>query len=339
MPRCEPCDCIIDFHNPLVFNGFDLFAEWLIWKVQQKATTFVLTPNGIHQPFPPSTVSDAIGEYKSASFDWSSGVRIGLGYTVVRDAWNFLGQYTYYQTSGSDKVNRPADQTLYLQETVRDVNLSTNGVDVVRSHTHFRYQVADLLLSRRFLPACQIIFNFFTGATGAWIREDWKVTGSDINSSPNVSTSTYNNWNFRGGGIRAGLDVDWHMGSGFSLFNKGSFAAVIGSYENRRKTTLNPAGISVGPNPTLAPSIRHTSEDETWVVPHTQLEFGINWRHRFCTWAMMLQAGFEINTWYDLHQFHQDSFQLNFPNNDRPDYRNASPVNLWGASLRMNASF
>ncbi len=337
-PLCEPCDYVIDYHNPIVFNGFDLSVEWLIWKVQQKSSTFVLSPNGIHQPFPPSTTADSIGNYHSASFDWSSGVRAAIAYTFERDAWNLLGQYTFYSTRGSDKISRPSDPTLYLEPTNRDVSASSDGVEEMKSSTDFLYQVTDALLCRRFLPGCQIIFNFFTGATGAWIQEKWKVVGTDMaNANPNVTTVTKNRWSFGGGGIRAGLAADWHLGKGFSLFNKGSIATLVGSYENSRKTFLiisPPQGFT-----TLTPNIRNSSEEETWVVPSSQLELGINWKHRFCSWSMMLQAGFEVNTWYDLHQFHQDPQTLTGPNNDRLDYRNASPVSLWGANIKANFSF
>jgi hypothetical protein len=336
MPRCNPCDCIIDYYNPLIFTGVDASIEILCWKVQQKASTFVLSPHGIHQPFPPSTVADSIGKYQSASFDWSAGVRAGLGYTFERDAWRVMGQYTFYRTSGSDTVKRPTDPTLYLEPTIREVSLSSDGVDAMYSNTHFNYQVADLLISRRFLPGCQVLFNFFTGATGAWIKESWNVKGVDITGSvPNVTNFGKNNWHFNGGGMRAGLDVNWHMGAGFGLFNKLSFAALIGSYYNKRETNLFPEGV----DGTLVPNIRNTTEKDTWVVPNTQLEFGLNWNHRFCSWSMMLQGALEISTWYDLHQFHQDSSALSPPNNNRLDIRNASDVKLWGFTASADFGF
>lgn len=337
-PESGSSDDILNYYNPTTFTGFDFSIEWLYWTVQQKSSTFVLTPNGIHQPYPPSAYADSIGKYHSASFDWNSGVRVGLGYTLKRDAWNLEGQYTYYSTHGSDRVNRPSELTLYLGTTNREVNLSDYGVNSMKSHTRFRYEVADLLLARRFLPSSQIILNFFTGATAAWIHENWKVTGTDVVSvSPQVTTITKSNWMFNGGGIRTGLDADWHVGQGISFFNKFSFAALIGHYENMRKTTLVYVPPTVTSN--LTPNIRHTNEEETWVVPTTQLEFGINWNYRFPCWSLNLQAGFEINTWYDLHQLHQDNEFLTLPNNDKMDYRNASPVSLWGIGLKAGFTY
>ncbi len=336
MPYCNPCDCIIDYYPPLIFTGIDCTLEFLYWTVQQKASTFALTPNGIHQPFPPSSLADSIGKYKSASFDWSPGFRLGLGYTFERDAWHVFGQYTWYTTSGKNRATRPTDPTLYLEATNRELSNSSDGVDLLISKTNFHYQMADLLLARRYLPACQILFNFFTGGTAAWIHEKWKVNGFDITgASPNVADATQNNWKFKGGGIRGGLDVNWHMGAGFGLYNKVSFAGLVGSYRNSRKTSVAPAGISG----TLTPNVRNTTESDIWVVPHSQLELGLNWNHRFCTWSMALQAAFEINTWYDLHQLHQDATGFSLPNNDRLDIRNASDVKLWGLTVSGDFSF
>ena len=137
--------------------------------------------------------------------------------------------------------------------------------------------------------------------------------------------------------MRVGFDANWHIGYGWGLYNKSTFASLVGAYHNKRRTTVAPSLTT--PQPTLHPNIRNTKEDETWVVPTSQLEFGLNWNHRFCHWSVMLQGAFEINTWYDLHQLHQDAQNLTNPNRDHLDYRNASPVNLWGFNFRVNFSF
>lgn len=329
---------LINYYNPPTFTGFDLSIEWLFWTVQQKSSTFVLSPNGIHQPYPPEPNADAIGKYHSASFDWNSGFRLGFGYTWERDFWNLEGQYTFYVTHGSDCVNRPITLTLYIEPTNRDVSESPDGVDSMKSHTRFHYEVADLLLSRRFFPSEQIILNFFTGATGAWIHENWKITGVDVASAdPFVTTVTKNNWMFNGGGIRTGFDTDWHIWQGISLFNKFSFAALVGYYTNMRRTQLIYVPASASEN--LRPNVRHTNECETWIVPTTQIELGVNWNHRFDSWSLNLQAELEINTWYDLHQLHQDHPLFSSPNSDRPDIRNTSPVNLWGMGLKAGFTY
>lgn len=343
IPRCDPCDCIIDYYNPLIFNGFDLSVEWLYWTVHQKASTFVLTPDGFHQPFPPADnngFNDGSGKYKYARMDWNSGVRANLGYTFERDAWRLLGQYTYYGTHGSDRVVRSTDLTLYLEPTNKYEFLANSGPDLVNSSIHLRYQVADLLVSRRFLPGCQILFNFFTGATGAWIQEEWKFSYICFENAsvPGLATITHNNWSFRGGGMRAGVDTNWHLGKGFGIFNKFSMAALVGSFLQKKSVLLDPPvlppGFDIFTNP-----FGHTREDEIWVVPNTQLEFGLNWNHRFCSWAMSLMLGFEINTWYDLHQYHQSMSRPLPANYNHIDYRNSSDVSLWGGNLQLGFSF
>lgn len=340
-PHFDSCDCVMDYFKPIVFNGFDLHLEWLFWKVQQKST-YVLTANQIPQPSPPSTIGDSIGKYRSPEFDWSSGIRLGLGYTFYRDAWKLLGQYTYYETSGSDSANRSDNPEFYLQPTIRSITTSPIGIDRIRSNTDFNYQVFDFLLSRRFLPGTQIIFEFFAGPTAAMITEKIKVTSSDVlSANPAVTTTSKNRWSFTSGGMRVGFDATWSIGYGWGLYNKSSFATLVGAYENKRETDISErvtSGIIVTPN-LLFPHLRRTKQEETWVVPATQLEFGLNWNRQFCNWGIMLQGAFEVNTWYDLHQLHQDAQNPNGPTFDHLDYRNASPVNLWGMNFRVNFSF
>lgn len=333
-PQFDACDCIMDFFNPIVFNGFDLYVEWLFWKVQQKST-YVLTPHRIPQPVAPSLNADSIGKYRAPDFDWRSGLRLGLGYTFHRDAWKLLGQYTYYGTSGSDSANRSDNLMFFLQPTVRAITTSPTGIDRVRCNTDFDYQVFDFLLSRRFLPGTQILFEFFAGPTAAVITEKIKVESSDVlSANPVITTTTKNHWSFSSGGMRVGFDATWSVGRGWGLYNKSSFATLVGAYKNKRETSIS----AVVPN-LLFPHLRRTKQEEAWVVPATQLEFGVNWNRQFCHWAIQIQAAFEVNTWYDLHQLHQDAQGAVPSNLDHLDYRNASPVSLWGTSFRANFSF
>ncbi len=341
LPCCNPCDCIFDYYDPLVFNGWNLSVEWLYLKVQQKASTFALTPSGRHQPFPQTTIADAIGKYQSAKFDWNPGVRATLDYTFVRDAWNFSGEYVYYGTTGHNQAIRPSDPTLYLEATNRGIDLlsPSDGVDKLVSKTFFRYQELDLLLSRRFIAGCQVILDFFAGATGAFIHEKWDITGLyTVGLASPVTTETQNHWRFNGGGIRLGITADWHMGCGLGLYNQFSFANLAGAYTNRRTTHFIPPAQIESELPVFNP-VRDTTEKTTWVVPNTQIAFGASWNHRFDTVSMRILAGFEVNTWYSLHLLHQDATNPSFPNNDRLDIQNTSPVSLWGLNLGLEFSF
>lgn len=330
-PPFERCDCLFDYYNPLLFKGIDLSIEWLFWKVHQKASTYVLEPSHFQQPYPPTQLTDGLGKYKSAEFDWSSGVRAGIGYTFQRDAWHILGQYTYYSTHGHSHEDRSGNLTQYLQATNRDINGSNLGPISIKSSSKFHYQTADLLFSRRFIPGTQILFEFFTGGTGAWIDEHWKVLSSSASQ-----TLLKNDWIFSGGGIRTGVQANWHMGGGFGFYNKISGAALVGSYKNRKKEAVTPLTVSEQPytNP-----LANTTEKGTWVVPHSQIELGMNLSHRFCTWAMNLAAGFEINTWYDLHQLHQSMQDPLTGNQNQLDTRNASDVSLWGIHIDFSFSY
>jgi hypothetical protein len=313
---------------------FTMNLEFLYWTVQQKASTFVLTPDGNHQPYPasPAYVSDALGKYQSAHFDWNPGARAAIIFALPHDSWNLWTQYTFYYTRGTEKHFHPDDLTEYLLPTNREVNASPDGVNEMRSKTNFHYQVGDLLLSRRFLPSSQIQCDLYSGATGAWINEKWIVNGTDAPGEfPNVNTITWNNWHFYGGGIRVGVNTGWKLLEGFSFCNNLSFATLAGSYFNSRKTVVTD---SVGDFYLR----RNTREGEVWIVPTTQMEFGLNWKRQFTSWSFSLKGAFEINTWYDLHQLHQDSMYFTQSNNDKLDYRNSSPVNLWGFNVMFNWS-
>jgi hypothetical protein len=227
----EPSD-FFRYQEPMDFHGGSAWVDYLFWKVSQQACYFVITQN---QQIPPADISanivdtEGLGRFRSARLGWNSGFRVGLGYTTKHDAWKFFGEYTYYSTDGTKKYHRSADPNLYLFGTFTDIsNAFITGSTEAESHSKFNYNIVDLLLSRRMMMSQQVLLNFFLGFTGAFMNEDWDVSYL----SPVNNTYIENDWNFNGGGLRTGLDSNWHFGKGFGLVGKASFGAVLGRYHN-----------------------------------------------------------------------------------------------------------
>lgn len=329
------------YYEPLDRAGWSLSAEYLYWKVFQQASTYALKPSFSLPTDAVHNSGDLYGKYQATPFDWNSGVRACLSYTFARDAWELLGQYTYYTTNGSTKASRNNEPTSYLFGTHRV--LTTGQLQTAKSSTHFSYQIADFVLGRRFLVSEQMFLQLYAGAKGAWIGENWKIT---YQNTDGVVDRFSNRWTFGGAGIQAGFDGLWHIGKGVSFFNQISAATVIGNYRYRTAESyivpvteqiiaLDAVPLAGNINP-----LTKASSSESLVLPMTQLAFGIDWSRMFSKYRLHLRSAFEIATWYDLHQVFLPNLvvePLSLP--DRIAIRDSSNVNIYGLSVRAGVDF
>lgn len=316
-----------DGHRPPIYaNGVSISGEFLWWQVKQEASEFVAGPVTVPVALQGHS-SDTLGKYHSASFDWNPGVRVDFGYTFKRDAWQLLGEYTYFQTHGRTTVTRSEDGTSFIFAPFADV--SGTGTRQAISHIDLWYNAADLLLARRFLVSEQILLKFAMGATGAWIKEDWHI---NYDKSP-IMTVVKNDWDFKGGGIRVKLDSRWHLGKGFGFFNKISAAVLLGSYFNHNEVSSEP------PVAGFLDPIRNTRYRNNILVPMTQFGLGLDWNKAFKKVSFRIGAGVEVNTWFDLQEVYKDTQGVTGLANDHKDARDTSNVNLYGLNATLGFDF
>jgi hypothetical protein len=344
MPQDKDCTscCLpeISYRLPADFNGYNTFVEALVWQVQEQASHFVATPNNDSALHLPTTSSALHGRIQSASFDWNGGVRVGFGYTFVRDAWQALAQYTWYHTEGDNEFSEDGPITPFTTEFLMATftNLQGGGLLEAKNSAHFTYQMADVLMARRFLVKDRIQLNFSLGATGGYIKEKFHVTYR------NASMNTYvaNSWAFGGGGLRTGIDANWHIVQGFGFFGKLSFAAILGNYGSHNRITADRPGISSFAVVT-APHIADVEYSGIFLLPTTQIALGFDWYRSFTNcWVSGVKVAVagEFNHLSNLQQVFKTTMDATAPNYPGQLYaRDVGSVYMYGANVRVGADF
>lgn len=338
--KCTSC-CKPSMHYrlPSDFTGLTAYAECLVWQVQQQASHFVITPNEDSTLDLNTPNTEGLGRIRSASFDWNPGVRVGLGYTTKRDFWETLAQYTWFSTSGSRTHSRSSEAS------PSDVLMSTfysspNTITSARNTVSFSYQMGDLLAKRSFLPTEQIKLCFSLGTTGGFIKEQSKITYESLNN-----TYVKNSWSFGGGGFRAGLDSNWHIGKGFGLFSRVSFAAILGHYANSERITTdgpaeNPLTQAVVPFPN---HLANSDFSGILLMPTTQFALGFDWTRSFtncCISGVNLALATEFNNLANLQQVFKTTSAPTTPTIDKaPTFRDTSSVYMYGVNLRLGVDY
>lgn len=332
--NAERSESEMDYRLPADFWGVDTFAEYLIWQVQEQASYFTVNDTPLRfDPNYPDTYAQ--GHVRSQAFDWSSGVRVGAGYSFGRDVWQVLGQYTWYTTSGQSSfgVNAPLLNTFVMPTLT---NVTVNGPVNASSNSDFSYQMADLTLASAFLATKQIQFNYSFGATGGFIKEHWNVQYHDAGGpGTGVSTYNHNDWAFGGGGLRAGLDTNWHVGRGFGFFGKVSFAAVLGQYTNHERITNDTS------SSTAANIIANSTYQGIMLLPTSQFILGADWCRTFsdCSVsAIRISIAGELNHLSDLQQVFKTTY-INTPTQDKNTTRDVGSVYMYGGTAHFGIDY
>lgn len=197
-------------------RNVDIFADALYWYTSETIDwAFTLDSN---QNFVDT-------HYKTISFDWKPGFRVGVGYNMQHDEWDSQISYTWFQAQAKDQASGNVTSAflaarLSLLEPFHAGKISFN----------LHYNMVDWDLGRSFLVSNCLSFRPFIGAKGGWINQKihavWTTPnfaglGFLYSASENVKN------NFRGGGPKGGVNGKWILGNGekhiFSLI--GNFAA------------------------------------------------------------------------------------------------------------------
>ncbi|MCB1109541.1 MAG: hypothetical protein KDK64_01040 [Chlamydiia bacterium] len=298
VPISSSNGCDISKYRPVSDkNYFFAYGELFYWKPTQNAVDYAVKG----QPsefFPQQTIGAfrGFGQYgtvQSASYDWTAGLRVGVGGLFQSRNWELDGNFTYIHPDGSDHVSKPAIDMLIGTHPFDSGNAflarATTSID-------FSYALANLLIVKRILFSEDMIFRFFMGSTGGWFDNNWKWK---YFSSNNEENSFVSNWNFSGGGVRGGFQGEWYLCYGFGLGGTLSTALLYGYYENQYRMKI------IAPQ-NLPPFFKDKSEfGDHRIVPHMQLAFGPNWGIMINKIVLKLYVQYELNLLFNLHEVHR----------------------------------
>lgn len=191
------------------------------------------------------------GRTKDIDFKWDWGLRVGLGYNFDHDGWDLKGQYTWYDTSGSDSTRAGLNSSLVpLRGSSTIVATSTNPAlqflycSSAKAQYDFNYSAVDVELGRAYFISGKLSFRPHWGLKSAWIDQE-QITrytgGSPDAQSPNDlglqgnTVHIKDDCDFWGLGPRVGVDSKWHLGYGFSLFGNVAGALLFGYFDVEHK--------------------------------------------------------------------------------------------------------
>jgi hypothetical protein len=287
---CCPSPCgsnMPSFRSAIEETAFFVNGEFLYWKVEEGELDFAV--QGVQPPLAQQqTVVGAFGDYTKAFFQWKPGFRIDLGYRSCMDFWDIDAQYTFLFADGKQSRSTSGENLLegtFPQNTDTELEQATSDISL-------HYNVGDLFLARRFNLTPHMIFRLQTGLVGAYIKQEWDVSYFDANDS-----FINNHWDFRGGGLRAGFELEWYVSCGFGILTRMTGGLLYGTYKNTNKeTVVTPTTIFLQDN------VRYRDHR---LAGTFQVFLGPSWGMFFKDTSLKLYLGYELNAWFNLQEVYR----------------------------------
>ena len=279
------------YREPMAYTGFSCYVDYLLWKPVEDNLEFAIRDNQRDSATdssatPTLLASDANGTYQFANLDIDSGFRLSGAYTFPYDKFECRGEYTYFSSSGTQHAYKPNDPNLYLKGTFRE---NVGGpVGIASSHINLTLNELELRIGKRLHPSKQILATFFMGVSGAWFAQDWNIHYTGVSGSINQIS---NDWSFSGAGPRLGVNLEWHVGQGISLFGLFSGSVIVGEYDFRYSAqdptySAYPTGVA--------------KYDEGRAIPNVHLITGLAYGQFYQWWGFEAMLGYEANSWFGI---------------------------------------
>lgn len=335
-------------------RDFYVSIQGLAFQAKQDGMEFAIedTSGNGQTPLAPIQYGKVIGFSGSqGKWDYNPGLRFGVGFYVDHDAWNVDGTWTWLNITNYQHAKATTSQgvliplwvlgsgtpnggVLYNSESTCDLYVVANlfGPDA-SAVWKASYNVLDLQLRKPYYVSRYLVFKPHFGLRGGSINQHFSVdygggyassgiTGCSACSSVTCPTMGsgrtihHGDNDFRGIGVRAGIDTDWIVGKGWSLLGSISASMLSGKFSISQNMIL-PQGITcpdlltcVNANCQNAASVvslidGYDFNDEFYQnIPNLEMSLGLSWDRKFDKdrYCFRVEAAYEFIAWWNMLQ-------------------------------------
>jgi len=220
--------------RPQVRDGADLFifADLLYWNAHQNGMNVAVEQKdpsvSFTQRLNDSEVMDLRGK-------WNWGFRTGLGYNTMHDGWDLKLTWLRFTDTAHKLRDGKGKDIFYPTQTMAEMS-GTFGfaasADKVRGYWGFNLNQLDLDMGREFFVSKWLTLRPHVGLRTDWIHQKFNSSYYNLSSSalrPDVTVEQKDHW--WGLGLAGGLDTQWGLGNGWSIFGNAAAAIVYGFHQ------------------------------------------------------------------------------------------------------------
>jgi len=316
---CNPDDCCRTYClgpenygvnaavRPRTCNGdWVIGVAGLYWNAHQDGMEYAVDSKVENTPNESRTnIIDA--KYLNPSFDWNWGFKAGIGYNSTCDGWDFGIVWTRYNGSASshDEAEESDNHTLlpiwsnYGSESRADLPIFATDIE---TNWDLDLDLVDLELGREFWNSKRLALRPFIGLRIARVRQSFEIEhkgGSWSDPTPTLNNTVDLDNDFKGVGIRGGLNSVWNFGCGWALYGDTALSIIYGRFHVDHDE-MNRSSAA----PFSKQKIFESTDTFRASRLVADLGLGIQWSSLFCDcqYGLTVKLGWENHLFLDQNQ-------------------------------------
>lgn len=301
--------------NPTVKHGADLFVfgDLLYWTANQGGM-----PLGIVNANTPLNFSNA--KITNLKGKWNFGSRVGIGYVLPHDGWDVDLTWLHFNAESHREVLHSSKHKFIFPSLIPGGDPIGGFYGFARKASgkwNLYFNQIDLDLGREFFVSRWLTLRPHGGLRGDWLRQGilakYKNFGELPSSGREVPIPSENQVKVRykdrwwGIGLESGIDTQWSLGGGWSIFCDLAAAILLGRHhlrlidKDKPPATITDISTSFpkGKYAKIKQQIRRVAH------PILDLALGLRWDWKFDDdrFHLGLQAGWENHVYFSQNQF------------------------------------
>ncbi|MBY0529143.1 MAG: hypothetical protein K2P51_03030 [Rhabdochlamydiaceae bacterium] len=306
--------------RPQVKDGADLFvtADFIYWNAHENGLPLAVRNKG-------STTNLSNADVVYLKSEWDPGFRVGVGYNLPHDGWDTTFTYLHFFTDADRHTHAQGGRADFASQGADQDSFNTKS----KGHWNLHLSQLDLNLGREFFVSKWLTLRPNFGLRTAWIKQSLRARYKGFDYVPALKTKVDEKCNFWGLGVVAGMDSQWGLGSGWSIFGNAGFSLLYGFFHN----DVDQNTITVNKFVDLDGSYRTS----TFVA---DLAIGLRWDHMFDRdrYHISFQGGWEHHLYAGQNQFIR--FYSNIADNNLGGiFSNQGDLTLQGWTLSARFDF
>jgi hypothetical protein len=282
--------------RPQVKGGADLFVfgNLLYWNAHENGLSYAIVNKG-------SSTNLANAQVKNNHGKWNWAFRAGVGYNLPHDGWDVNLTWLRFTDHGFKRKHAHGNEVIFPVGThPADPLAETATANKAHGKWYLNLNQLDLDLGREFFVSKWLTVRPHFGLRTNWIRQkihnDYNnFIGAQV---PNqVKLKIKDDW--YGIGLEGGLDTQWGLGNGFSIFGNLASAIIYGFHDfdyDEEDSPFSARGIE-----------DFVDLDNSYRISHAILDLAMGLRYdcmfnddRF---HLGLQLGWEHHIYFSQNQF------------------------------------
>lgn len=309
-PPAPPADCA--YNAPYVYDVssclcWDIYltGSFLWWQAIEEGLEIGLISTEGNQSLPITN-----GSIAEIDFKYKPGFKVGLGFDIGCDNWEFYTEYTRYHAQLSGSGSAPDNgvgnfYSFWVHPNIEEVASNASAT------WNLDMDYVDFTLRREFYVGKCLTFRPLLGIRAAWIDQKYKTTVNGVgtpsyNASDIVTvTNTSDSWAV---GVATGMHTKWFFCNNFRVFGNFLTAILYTDYDLKAEQRYtNSAGV-VDPVDSI-----DFKQSPKYLRPNMELSLGAGWGDYFCCndYYFDLALSYDFNVFWNQNVFRKFLDDLN----------------------------